>query len=425
MGKTSREEYCISIKKRYESGNKTQKKIILNEFCEICGYNRKYAIRLLNNPVQEKKANKRKPGRPKKYYGEPVVSFILQTWLSTHYLCSERLKAAIKDWLPFYNGELKEEEIKLTKGISSRTIDRILKPYKKKYKPYGMAGIATTKPGSILKEFIPIKTKQWDESRVGFLEADTVAHCGYSMAGDFIYSVNMVDILTGWTIQRAVWGKGQTGVKEAIISMENTLPFRILGFDTDNGSEFLNWHLISYFKNRKHKVNFTRSRPYEKNDNAHIEEKNWTVVRRYLGYERFETLEILSLLNELYKGVWYKYINYFLPSVKLKDKQRIGSKIIKRYDKAKTPLERLLESKEIKNEIKVKLSKEKERMNPYLISDEINRKTAYIKQLAKSRTQVHQHSLSEFITDLVNKNVNININNPKNVRFNKRKKLTY
>lgn len=417
MGKTSRNEYYLSIKERYKKSDKRRKKYILNEFCRICGYNRKYAIRLLNNKNEDSQKKKRRPGRPKKYYKQSVIDFILQTWLATHHICSKRLKAAIKDWLPYYEAtkgiSLTAEDIKLIKEISSRTIDRILKPYRKKYKSYG---IATTKPGSILKEFIPIKTKQWDESKAGFLEADTVAHCGSSVAGDFIYTVNMVDIATGWTIQRAVWGKGQTGVREAIISMEKTLPFRILGFDTDNGSEFLNWNLISYFKNKK--IKFTRCRPYEKNDNAHIEGKNWTVVRRFLGYERFDKLEILGLLNELYKGLWYKYLNYFLPSVKLKSKNRIGSKIIKIHDEAKTPLERLLESKEVEDEIKTRLLKEKEKINPYLISDEINRRTVQIKQLAKFRREgVNQRLLSEEIANVVNQ--------MKNVAIKKRKKLTY
>lgn len=422
MSKTSRNEYYLSIKERYKSSNKAKKETILNEFCKICGYNRKYAIRLLNNKDAESQKKHKKPGRPKKYYKQRVIDFMLQTWLSTHHLCSKRLKAAIKDWLPYYETSkditLMSEDIKLIKNISSRTIDRILKPYRRKYKSYG---IATTKPGSILKEFIPIKTKQWDETKPGFLEADTVAHCGGSIAGDFIFTVNMVDIATGWTIQRAVWGKGQRGVKEAIISMENTLPFRILGFDTDNGGEFLNWNLISYFKNKKHKVDFSRCRPYEKNDNAHIEGKNWTVVRRYLGYERFDTLEILGLLNELYKGVWHKYLNYFLPSVKLKSKSRIGSKIIKMHDEAKTPLERLLQSPEVKDEIKLRLRKEKEKLNPYLISDEISRRIAQIKFLAlRSKNNgigVNQHSLSEEITNIVNQ--------MKNIAFKKRKILTY
>jgi len=407
MGKTSRNEYYQSIRERYKKSDKHRKKYILNEFCKICGYNRKYAIRLLNNNGSENQERQKRPGRRKKYYKQRVIEFILQTWLSTHHLCSKRLKAAIKDWLPFYTTakgiSLTGEDLKLIETVSSRTIDRILKPYRKKYKTYGMA---TTKPGSILKEFIPIKTKQWDETKPGFLEADTVAHCGGSIAGDFIFTVNMVDIATNWTIQRAVWCKGQKGVKEAIISMENTLPFKILGFDTDNGSEFLNWNLISYFKNKK--VKFSRSRPYEKNDNAHIEGKNWTVVRRYLGYERFDTMETLNLLNELYKSDWYKYLNYFLPSVKLKSKDRVGSKIVKIHDEARTPLERLLESSVIKNEVKLKLRKEKERMNPYLLSDEINRRTEKIKQLAKySKSGMNQRSLSDEVKNIVNQMKNV------------------
>jgi len=161
----------------------------------------------------------------------------------------------------------------------------------------------------------------------------------------FTYSLNMVDIATGWSIQRAMWGKGEYGVLEALRTIEGTLPFKIKGFDSDNGSEFLNWPLLRYFKNRKFPVTYTRSRSYHKNDNAHIEGKNWTLIRQYLGYERFDNPKIVKLLNEFYMTEWYYFINFFLPSSKLVHKERIGSKITKKYDKPQTPLERILRSK--------------------------------------------------------------------------------
>ncbi len=211
-----------------------------------------------------------------------------------------------------------EENIKLLLKISAATIDRLLKPIRHRYKK---RGLSTTKPGSVIKEFIPIRTNQWDETRPAYLEADTVAHCGHSVAGMFTYSVNMVDLATGWSIQRAMWGKGEYGVLEALRTIEGTLPFKIKGFDSDNGSEFLNWPLLRYFKNRKFPVTYTRSRSYHKNDNAHIEGKNWTLIRQYLGYERFDNPKIVKLLNEFYMTEWYYFINFFLPSSKLVHKE--------------------------------------------------------------------------------------------------------
>jgi hypothetical protein len=200
-----------------------------------------------------------------------------------------------------------------------------MQPWRTKY---SKRGLSTTKPGTILKKHIPVKTKQWDEEKPGFLEADTVAHCGDSVAGMFVYTLNCVDIATGWNQQRALWGKGEQGVLQAIQNIEKTLPFDILGFDCDNGSEFLNWHLLRYFSKRKQPIKFTRSRAYHKNDNAHIEGKNWTHIRQYLGYQRFDNIELVDLLNDLYTKEWNLYFNFFIPSVKLINKVRDGSKII-------------------------------------------------------------------------------------------------
>jgi hypothetical protein len=259
--------------------------------------------------------------------------------------------------------------------MSPATIDRLMKPSRSKYNKHGLC---TTKPGSIIKKQIPIKTNQWDEQKPGFLEADTVAHCGSSTTGTFISTVNWVDISTTWTEQRAVWGKGETGVRMAIQDMEQSTPFPVLGFDCDNGSEFLNWHLVKYFTNRKKPVQFTRARAYMKNDNAHIdrpqaaiENKNWTHVRLYLGYQRFDKSELVVTLNELYTTEWNLYFNYFMPSVKLIEKQRVGSKIIKKYDKPKTPFQRVLESEYIPNKTKKRLQEQFLTLNPFELKNQM------------------------------------------------------
>ncbi|OGU77259.1 MAG: hypothetical protein A2W11_02220 [Ignavibacteria bacterium RBG_16_35_7] len=296
MCKKAKSEYLIEIRKRYFSSSKTVKQLILDEFCKNCGYNRKYAIRLINKLSKPNQKTK-KPGRPKKYNHTLIIDFLKYLWISSNLVRSKRLKAMIPLWLPFYDKSIPQNLQILLLNISPATIDRLLHKIKCKYKKFGLS---TTEPASLLKKQIPIKTNQWDESRPGFFEADTVAHCGSSLSGSFIYSVNTTDIATGWIATRAAWGKGQTGVFHALQSIEYSLPFKILGFDSDNGNEFLNRHLINYFTNRRQPVQFTRSREYQKNDNAHIKQKNWTHIRQYLGYHRLDNPAILPLLDNLY-----------------------------------------------------------------------------------------------------------------------------
>lgn len=267
MSKQSREDYYKTVVRRYRNSDKKTKTQVLDEFCEVCGYNRKYAIRKLNT---RKRCNRRERlGRPKQYKDPILLRVLFDLWEKQNLPCSRRLKAAMPLWLPFYEDRSLSDYIQNQLLVMSpATIDRLMIKIRKKI---GKLGLATTKPASILKSHIPIKTNQWDETRPGYLESDTVAHCGRSVAGSFVYTVNTVDIATGWTEQRAVWGKGYQGMHKALISIENDLPFPILGFDSDNGTEFLNWHLYRHFTNRKAPVQFTRSRPYKKNDNAHIE----------------------------------------------------------------------------------------------------------------------------------------------------------
>ncbi len=373
MSKKSKLEYLNAIKARYKNSSKLEKHKILDEFCKVCCYNRKYAIHLLNSKQSKTTNNLSKRGRKKEYNHPVIFEVIRHLWTKTNLPCSKRLKVIIPLWLPFC-----EHQFSLTDGtraqilkISAATIDRLLKPHRTKY---NKKGLATTKPGSILKKHIPIKTNQWDESIPGFIEADTVAHCDSSVAGMFVYTVNCVDIATSWTEQRAVWGKGEKGVLDAIKSMENNFPFTIKGFDCDNGSEFLNWHLYKYFVNRKKPVQFTRSRPYHKNDNAHVEEKNWTHIRQYLGYQRFEKQEIVKLLQNLYTTEWNLYFNFFIPSIKLIKKYRDRSKIIKKYDKPKTPFQRILESSEITENTKVILKEKFMSLDPFKLQEKMANK---------------------------------------------------
>jgi hypothetical protein len=365
MSSRSKREYLEAIYLRYKRASRKDKAIILDEFCTTCGYHRKHAIRLLKKFTRFIKPKKKKRGRRPLYSKEVIVKPLKKIWLSANLPCSKRLKAVLPLWLPGYvqeYGGLPAEVTEALIAISPATIDRLLKPVRVKYKGHGRS---TTKPGTLLRKQIPIKTNQWDESRPGFLEADTVAHCGTSMAGMFAFTIDCVDITTGWTEQRAVWGKGETDVLAQIRDIEVSLPFPLLGFDSDNGREFLNYHLLRHFTEREQRVQFTRSRAYHKDDNAHVEQKNWTHVRQWLGYHRFDIPEIVPLLNTLYKTEWRLFHNFFCPSVKLIAKQRIASKTIKRYDNPKTPYQRVMDSPDIVPSIKQKLTKLFKTLNPF------------------------------------------------------------
>jgi hypothetical protein len=295
------------------------------------------------------------------------------------------LQVILPLWLPGYGqyfGQLSEEVTNALLSISPATIDRLLKPVRIQYKKRGRS---TTKPGTLLRNQIPILTNQWNESRPGFLEADTVAHCGESLSGMFAYTIDTVDIATTWTEQRATGGKGETGVLKQIEDIERALPFPLLGFDSDNGSEFLNRTLFKHFTKRKHPVQFTRSRAYHKDDNAHVEQKNWTHVRQWLGYQRLDNPLTVPLLNELYRREWRVFHNFFCPSVKLLDKQRIGSKTSKRYDVPKTPYQRVLESPHIPQKTKDAMTKYLETLNPFLLKKALEEKLKKIFSLSSSR----------------------------------------
>ena len=359
MSNAAKKEYLIEIRKRYLSANKADKSRLLDELCTVCGYNRKYAIRLIS---KKDTPHKKKKGRPQKYYSQAIVDFLKNLWVLTNLACSERLKAAIPLWLPHYHlhcsNPLTDKETILLREISASTIKRILRKHRAKYKKFGLS---ITKPGSLLKKQVPIKLNQWDESKPGFVEADTVAHCGTSAGGQFVLTLNVVDIATGWTEQRAVWGKGKLGVFDAIKSIRKALPFKILGFDCDNGGEALNYMLLEYFTNKK-------------NDNAHIEEKNWTHVRQFIGYERFDKIQTVEKLNNLYLSEWRLYLNFFLPSFKLIQKRRDGSKIFKKFVLPQTPYQKLINSPDINDAKKKMLTKLFNSLDPYVLQNTVKNK---------------------------------------------------
>lgn len=374
MSPRSKREYTEAVHKRYKHASRSEKKVILDEFCATTGYNRKYAIILLKGFKRFKKPVRKKRGPKPLYQNDEIIKPLKKIWLSANLPCSKRLKAILPLWLPGYYerfGILPLDVVQALHRISAATIDRILKPVRSRY---GKRGRSTTKPGTLLRKQIPIATNQWDETRPGFLEADMVAHCGETTAGTYVSTLDLVDIATGWTEQRSVWGKGERGVLEQITDVESSMPFPILGFDCDNGSEFLNYHLLRHFTERTKPVSFTRSRAYHKDDNAHVEQKNWTHVRQWLGYDRFDNPSCVDLLNDLYRNEWRLFHNFFCPSVKLIAKERIGSKTIKRHDSPKTPYQRVIASPHISESIKRSLTKELETLNPFVLRETMEAK---------------------------------------------------
>ena len=319
-----------------------------------------------------------------------MLPHLKKIWFATGQICSKRLVSAIPQWLPFYEEEigLIDDKIKqqLLK-ISAATTDRLLSKTRIKLKPKGLCG---TKPGSLLKNHIPIRTDNWDVTQPGFMEADTVAHCGNSLAGDFIWSLTLTDIHTGWTEARATWNNGATGVIEQIKNIQTKLPFELKGFDCDNGSEFLNHHLLRYFTGHKPKIKFTRSRPYKKNDNAHVEQKNWSYVRQLLGYDRLENNKLVKLINNLYTKQWSLLQNHFCPTLKLLEKKRINSKYYKKYQTPQTPYQRLIQSTDITDYNKKALNNLHQTLDPFKLRKQIDRQLKEIFRLVTVTSNVRK-----------------------------------
>jgi hypothetical protein len=355
---------------------------MLDEFCRVTRYHRKYAVRVLNGPPPEKRPRKRRARHPT--YGTKVVSVLAAFWEAAGYPWSVRLKALIPDWLPWARKHFSIGP-KVESGllrISARQIDRRLREHKKKA---GRRLYGRTKPGSLLKHHVPIKTDGWDVKKAGYTEIDLVSHSGNCASGEFAYTLNLVDIHTTWTESLAVLGKAQVGVQQGLDEIRKELPFELLGIDSDNGSEFINHHLIKY--SNKLGIQFTRGRPYKKDDNAHVEQKNWTHVRKLMGWVRYDTVAAVMAMNRLYRGDLRLLQNLFLPSVKLIRKERVGSRIKRHYDTARTPFSRVLESKGVRPMVVARLKALREQLDPFALSRSVDAQLDRIHALAN-----HQRS---------------------------------
>jgi hypothetical protein len=366
----------------YRKVRKKRKGVILDQVVEATGYERHYAARLLRNHgktvvvapgvLVKGDVGCRIRRRRQRIYGEDVKRVLIRLWELLDYLCGKRLVGALPETIKALerHGELKlpEELRRKLLCVSAATIDRLLASEKRKLQ---LKGRSLTKPGSLLRQQIPIRTfADWDEARPGFVEMDLVAHEGGDASGDFAYTLDLTDVSTGWTELAAVKNRAQVWVFEALQEIRQRLPFPLLGLDSDNGGEFINHHLKRYCEAEQ--ISFTRSRPYRKNDNCFVEQKNYSVVRRHVGYGRYDTEVELQLLNQLYEYLRL-YVNFFLPSQKLKEKTRRGSRVQKRYHKARTPYRRVLDSKQVPGHYKKKLRAHYQTLNPAELHRQIRR----------------------------------------------------
>jgi len=372
-------EYAEAVRGRYLRSTKKVKTKILDEFVATTGLHRKATIRLLNR--RGRPPDLKRSGRPRLYSLEATAALRV-AWEAADRLCSKRFRP----FLPELVGILKRKgELSLTEEtetqlcqISPSTIDRLLRRWRGDVPRHGLS---TTKPGTLLKNAIPVRTfSEWNESKPGFLEVDLVAHCGESTEGFYLTTLSAVDVATGWYEPVAVWGKGQSRVGGAVYDVRKRLPMPLLGLDSDNGSEFINQSLYDYC--RRNSITFTRSRSYKKNDSCHVEQKNWSVVRRTIGYDRFSTKAAFKALEDAYT-LLRLYVNFFQPVLKLVEKSRHGAKVHKVYDTAQTPYQRLLRSGVLTEGKERELASIYVALNPVTLLKQIRQEVEHLWTLAE------------------------------------------
>jgi hypothetical protein len=401
MRLTMREKRSVTaiVASRYRKATKKEKYIILGEFTQLNGYNRCYAAFLLREHGKRLRVNtntvlvgdfrKRIKRNKPRIYDDKVESALKKIWFLMDCICGKRLAPMLGELIGvlerFGEIELQSEVKEKLLNVSPATIDRLLVEERKKQT---LRARSKTKPGTLLKHQIPIRTfSEWDEQKPGFVEMDLVGHDGGDVSGDYIQTLDITDVCTGWTETQAVKNRAQVWVFEALKQIRECLPFKLLGIDSDNGGEFINDQLYRYCQ--KEQITFTRGRPYRKNDSCYVEQKNYSVVRRAVGYLRYETEEQLEVINELY-GYLRVYTNYFQPVMKLIEKTRVGSRVRKKYDKSKTPYHRVIESSHVEEEKKKALSTEYAKLNPAELKRQITRLQNKLRKLAIKQREIER-----------------------------------
>ena len=385
MSHQLRQEYLNLIRERYKNSCRNRKTSILNEFCQVCGYSRKYAIAILNGQIEPTQIRPR--GRTVKYTPE-VVFHLVRLWQALGKPGSVKFKAALPEWVQYdEHPDLAANPnlVQAITDISRAQLDRVLSPQRQE----SQAGLSGTRPcARRIKNQIPIQAKDWNITEPGQqAQADTVAHCGNSLAGTFANSLTLTDICSAWTENRALWGKSSARVIEAMRDLESTLPFDLRGFKSDSGSEFMNYELMAYFRENRPgtPVQMTRSRPYKKDDNCYVEQKNFTHVRQLFGYVRIEDAELIPLMNDIYKNYWCPLQNFFMPSQKLLRKTRVGARIKKEYEPAMTPYQRLMNSSSLTEQQKTALKERKSKLNPFILQKGLQNKLEQFEEILRQR----------------------------------------
>jgi hypothetical protein len=383
MSQLTRKEILAKMQQRYERAGAEYKSRLLTEVVELFGYHRKAAIRALRRRPSPRVEAPGVIGRPREYDPEKMLHVLKPIWLAALQPCGKRLVAALPDWVAGYEADQQRLDSDLRQSLlaaSAATLDRLLRPLRAQHRRRG-----GTRSGTLLRQEIPIRT-EWGNEGAGYLELDTVAMCGGCLDDRHAWMLDGVDIRTTWNELRATANRGQAATLEQIQDLEQSLPFALLGVDSDNGGEFINHHLVDYAHKRERPLAFTRGRPYRKNDNAHVEQKNYTQVRQWFGYERYDNPVVVPLINALCKGALGQLLNFFLPSLKLESKRREGSKTVRVYGPAQTPLERVLARSEVSAQKKAELRTLRQQLNPFALRREVDR---CLKEIDQQRELSH------------------------------------
>ncbi len=362
-------EYTLAIREDYRKLDKKGKSEWLNHAVRATKRSRKTLIRRLSEASDQGISSKAN-GRPCVYSRQELLPHIQYLWQQMERISARRMKAAFADWLPRYQGCPSHLRLQLER-MSSATLDRYLRQIKSS--ELTQKGLSATSPARYMKNKVPINTLNSQITKPGYVQTDTVAHCGSSAAGPFISSITVTDVFSTWTENRALVNKTGYAVTEAFKSIERSVPFPLLAINSDSGSEFLNRPMLR-FTNYGQRVTFTRSRPYKKNDNCFVEQKNFTHVRELFGYERFEGQALVDLMNEIYTEYWNPLQNFFLPSFKLKEKIRIGGRIKKKYDAPQTPYQRLIQNPCLSSQQKDYLRDRKAKLDPFVLKAGLEKK---------------------------------------------------
>lgn len=378
MSQQTKTEVLARLRRRYATAGPEHKTKLLDQAVELLGYHRKAAIRALRQKPQSRSAPALILGRPRQYHPETLLPILKPIWFGAFQPCGSRMAALLPEWLPAYeadHGRLDADVRRSLLAASARTLDRLLSPLRVSLRRRG-----GTRPGSLLRQSIPIRG-EWTEEGPGWLELDTVALCGGVLDDRHLWMLDAVDICTDWTEQRALENRGRHCTLRQLQDLEQSLPFALLGLDADNGGEFINHHVVAWTGQRPRPILLTRSRPYKKNDNAHVEQRNWTHVRQHFGYERYDNPAVVPLINALCKGALGQLQNHFLPTHKLEKKVHHNGRITRVYGQAQTPLARVLAAPQVAPETKAALKALHARLNPFQLHRDIERQKKQIEAL--------------------------------------------